>query len=102
MKMDGISSSKLPPEAFKPGLGVEKVRTGCTHGSSPVFPPQAMAAERRQPSPLQRKPGKLSHLLFMPAPSRLFSMLPTLLRGSKNPRPSLPASNSDIGWCLLC
>ncbi|XP_044793915.1 doublecortin domain-containing protein 2B isoform X3 [Bubalus bubalis] len=66
------------------------------------------ATEHRQAGSLQTKPDKLSHLLSMPDPNELLSHEACSprshfhqVRGPQNSRPSQPASDSDMGWCLL-
>lgn len=66
------------------------------------------ATEHRQAGSLQTKPDKLSHLLSMPDPNELLSQEACSprshfhqVRGPQNSRPSQPASDSDMGWCLL-
>nr|XP_058938803.1 LOW QUALITY PROTEIN: doublecortin domain-containing protein 2B [Kogia breviceps] len=88
MKMDRISSSKLPPGAFKPGLGVEKVRTACTHGSSPVFPPQAHGhrAQATQSSTKEARPIEPS--AFYASPQQAFQHAPHSLEGIQESKAS--------------
>lgn len=83
VKMDGISSSKLPPGAFKPGLRVEKVRPACTHGSSPVFPPQADGhkAQATQSSPKEAR--QIEPSAFYASPQQAFQHALYSLEGTQ-------------------
>lgn len=83
MRVDSISSPKLPqaPGAFKPGLGVDKVRTASSHGPSPVFPLQAHGhrAQASQSSP--KEASQIEPSAFYARPQQAIqprSMLPTL------------------------
>ncbi|KAB1268053.1 Doublecortin domain-containing protein 2B [Camelus dromedarius] len=69
------------PGAFKPGLGVDKVRTASSHGPSPVFPLQAHGhrAQASQSSP--KEASQIEPSAFYARPQQAIqprSMLPTL------------------------